>query len=403
MGQEEGSFPVRLNSPRDSPVQNHDKPWQKHNKSRDSRGSPGHQESPRIPHDNRPPRDRILSDPVSREPVGPSSSLPLQTSTSGDTDSPQHNNNQSGLQVTPTHNLSRSSSNIHTPSPYRSSRNNGLNRTGSGSTANIDHLNLNRKNPFTEIAVQSARSRQVLSAFSGALSSTRSLNRIAPNNRDEHDSMRMKNMSKNASHLASSLGMYVSVPEAASPGTMAPSYSYDPFYEKNEIQGADGNMYRPRSTENCFNTKSNNVSGSVHDSTLSPKDNASFKPLPPVQPSKSSNAKGGMSIGYRLGYRRTLFERRKRLSDYSLIFGMFGICIMIIETELTSKGIKNQNSFNDDQQDFFPCNLTFTQQIEHAASGELFDVCKSWKGTYFSLILKCLISLSTFILLGLVI
>merc|ERR1719187_2518533 len=104
---------------------------------------------------------------------------------------------------------------------------------------------------------------------------------------------------------------------------------------------------------------------------LPPKGNVDFKPLPP----KSSNAKAGMSIGYRLGYRRTLFERRKRLSDYSLIFGMFGIFIMIIETELTSKGIKNQNSFNDEPEDTFPCNLTFAQQVEHAVSGDLFEVC----------------------------
>lgn len=29
-----------------------------------------------------------------------------------------------------------------------------------------------------------------------------------------------------------------------------------------------------------------------------------------------------------------MFEKRKRLSDYALIFGMFGIVVMVIETEL---------------------------------------------------------------------
>ncbi|NWI17794.1 KCNN3 protein, partial [Crypturellus soui] len=71
------------------------------------------------------------------------------------------------------------------------------------------------------------------------------------------------------------------------------------------------------------------------------------------------------NIGYRLGHRRALFEKRKRLSDYALIFGMFGIVVMVIETEL-SWGLYSKDSM-------------------------------------FSLALKCLISLSTVILLGLIV
>ncbi|NXA63405.1 KCNN2 protein, partial [Mohoua ochrocephala] len=78
-----------------------------------------------------------------------------------------------------------------------------------------------------------------------------------------------------------------------------------------------------------------------------------------------SSKKKNQNIGYKLGHRRALFEKRKRLSDYALIFGMFGIVVMVIETEL------------------------------------------SWgaytKESLYSLALKCLISLSTIILLGLVI
>uniref|UniRef100_A0A8C8AVW2 Potassium calcium-activated channel subfamily N member 1 n=1 Tax=Otus sunia TaxID=257818 RepID=A0A8C8AVW2_9STRI len=66
------------------------------------------------------------------------------------------------------------------------------------------------------------------------------------------------------------------------------------------------------------------------------------------------------NIGYKLGHRRALFEKRKRLSDYALIFGMFGIVVMVTETEL------------------------------------------SW-GSSYSFALKCLISLSTVILLGLIV
>lgn len=40
-------------------------------------------------------------------------------------------------------------------------------------------------------------------------------------------------------------------------------------------------------------------------------------------------------IGYRLGQRKALFGKRKLLSDYALVFGMFGILVMVIETELS--------------------------------------------------------------------
>lgn len=40
------------------------------------------------------------------------------------------------------------------------------------------------------------------------------------------------------------------------------------------------------------------------------------------------------NVGYRLGRRKILFEKRKRVSDYALVFGMFGTVVMVIETEL---------------------------------------------------------------------
>uniref|UniRef100_H0WZZ6 Potassium calcium-activated channel subfamily N member 2 n=1 Tax=Otolemur garnettii TaxID=30611 RepID=H0WZZ6_OTOGA len=78
-----------------------------------------------------------------------------------------------------------------------------------------------------------------------------------------------------------------------------------------------------------------------------------------------TSKKKNQNIGYKLGHRRALFEKRKRLSDYALIFGMFGIVVMVIETEL---------------------------------SWGAYD-----KASLYSLALKCLISLSTIILLGLII
>lgn len=41
----------------------------------------------------------------------------------------------------------------------------------------------------------------------------------------------------------------------------------------------------------------------------------------------------------RLGRRKALFEKRKRISDYALVMGMFGIIIMVIENELSSAGV----------------------------------------------------------------
>ncbi|XP_034047767.1 small conductance calcium-activated potassium channel protein 2 isoform X2 [Thalassophryne amazonica] len=78
-----------------------------------------------------------------------------------------------------------------------------------------------------------------------------------------------------------------------------------------------------------------------------------------------SGKKKNQNIGEKLGHRRALFEKRKRLSDYALIFGMFGIVVMVVETELS-----------------------------WGAYG---------KESLYSLALKCLISLSTIILLGLII
>lgn len=42
---------------------------------------------------------------------------------------------------------------------------------------------------------------------------------------------------------------------------------------------------------------------------------------------------------FRLGRRKALFEKRKRISDYALVMGMFGIIIMVIENELSSAGV----------------------------------------------------------------
>lgn len=51
------------------------------------------------------------------------------------------------------------------------------------------------------------------------------------------------------------------------------------------------------------------------------------------------------NVGYRLGRRKALFEKRKRISDYALVLGMFGIIVMVIENELSSAGVYGKVNF----------------------------------------------------------
>lgn len=57
------------------------------------------------------------------------------------------------------------------------------------------------------------------------------------------------------------------------------------------------------------------------------------------QPCGSNSSKHKPNVGYRLGRRKALFEKRKRISDYALVMGMFGIVVMVIENELSSAGV----------------------------------------------------------------
>ncbi|XP_035225503.1 small conductance calcium-activated potassium channel protein 1-like [Stegodyphus dumicola] len=72
------------------------------------------------------------------------------------------------------------------------------------------------------------------------------------------------------------------------------------------------------------------------------------------------------SVGYRLGRRKALFEKRKRISDYALVMAMFGIIMMIVENELSAALVYN-------------------------------------KASVFSTAVKTLISVSTLMLLGLIV
>ncbi|XP_022236669.1 small conductance calcium-activated potassium channel protein-like [Limulus polyphemus] len=52
------------------------------------------------------------------------------------------------------------------------------------------------------------------------------------------------------------------------------------------------------------------------------------------------------SVGYRLGRRKALFEKRKRISDYALVMAMFGIGMMVLENELSAGGVYTKVTFD---------------------------------------------------------
>lgn len=58
----------------------------------------------------------------------------------------------------------------------------------------------------------------------------------------------------------------------------------------------------------------------------------------PTREEGNAKQKKSKDIGYRLSQRKALFGKRKLLSDYALVCGMFGILVMVVETEL-SRGI----------------------------------------------------------------
>ncbi|XP_055327680.1 small conductance calcium-activated potassium channel protein 2-like [Paramacrobiotus metropolitanus] len=98
---------------------------------------------------------------------------------------------------------------------------------------------------------------------------------------------------------------------------------------------------------------SNDISGNFEiayeDDKLPLKNRPSFTeikvPIGPDSIKSAGSAKlGKPNVGYRLGKRKALFEKRKRLSDYALFFGMIGILSMVVETELSAYKIYDKTS-----------------------------------------------------------
>nr|XP_039271796.1 small conductance calcium-activated potassium channel protein 3-like [Styela clava] len=231
-----------------------------------------------------------------------------------------------------------------------------------------DSVHSNRKNPFAEIAIASQKYNGIMTRIPSMSHSMKSLNRSSEHGSTE-PSDRMSQMGQTV--LAPAFVSMLNPPELGKIKAEDTSISRDSIKLtpiKNSNIDADPMCMRNTSIER----QESDVSGLK----------------------KQSFSRKNMNIGYRLGYRRTLFERRKKLSDYALIFGMFGIIVMVIETELSG------NIQDPVKGHVMKC--TPEEQIELAWQGRILTEC-AWKATHFSFGLKCLISASTVILLGLVI
>ncbi|XP_063225627.1 small conductance calcium-activated potassium channel protein isoform X2 [Bacillus rossius redtenbacheri] len=99
-----------------------------------------------------------------------------------------------------------------------------------------------------------------------------------------------------------------------------------------------------------------------------------------------SQGKHKPNVGYRLGRRKALFEKRKRISDYALVMGMFGIIVMVIENELSSAYVYTKVGGPG----------VFDVPLNHHAGAYSL-------ASFYSTALKTLISVSTVILLGLIV
>jgi potassium intermediate/small conductance calcium-activated channel subfamily N member 3 len=89
--------------------------------------------------------------------------------------------------------------------------------------------------------------------------------------------------------------------------------------------------------------------GSGGDKNPTSNENQSLVELPTKtnlrNPSNVSNRKEKKSsVGYRLGKRKLLFEKRRQISDYALIFAMTGVLLMIVETEFSMSLLYSKNS-----------------------------------------------------------
>jgi len=91
-------------------------------------------------------------------------------------------------------------------------------------------------------------------------------------------------------------------------------------------KGGNGNSNTSRIGNNIGNAHTDNENTALCQSTH----------LATRSLSNGSNCKQKKtSVGYRLGKRKLLFEKRRKISDYALLFAMIGVILMVFETEFS--------------------------------------------------------------------
>ncbi|XP_052473668.1 small conductance calcium-activated potassium channel protein 3-like [Carassius gibelio] len=181
-------------------------------------------------------------------------------------------------------------------------------------------------NPFTEIAMSSCK-------YSGGV--MKPLSRLSASRRNliESDSgSDTKEGGASGSQVTAASSQH-SQPQTQNPPEIVISSKEDPPYgHAYELEASANQMSIYH--QNHALSESRGVLGGVARGGTNGRRGGAVVGGPGRTASKASKRKN-QNIGYKLGHRRALFEKRKRLSDYALIFGMFGIVVMVIETELS--------------------------------------------------------------------
>ena len=95
--------------------------------------------------------------------------------------------------------------------------------------------------------------------------------------------------------------------------------------------------------------------------------------VPPVGHLHSKESKQTQAhASYRLGFRRSLFEKRKKLSDYAMLFSLIGISLMVLEHELSYQILVS-----------VPNLINYSLVNQHL----LFQPFEKWRGTLFGCVL----------------
>jgi hypothetical protein len=113
--------------------------------------------------------------------------------------------------------------------------------------------------------------------------------------------------------------------------------------------GGGGGYSNSGSHNNMNSSNSNNNNNNENNNGPSDNEKSALCRSPRLtvrSTSTSSNRKEKKSnIGYRLGERKLLFEKRRQISDYALIFAMTGVFMMIIETEFSMSRLYTKVNF----------------------------------------------------------